>query len=112
MPCYTEDDVQYKVELDGLTNLNSYDEDKHQASMEDCRTYCRHLNSLILQWSVFTNIFPRRDTYEEAEYFTYNLSNSPYAPGYCWCKTDNNLDVTRRDAYGRVSGNVQCDESM
>ena len=48
-----------------------------------------------------------RDTYAEAEYFTYNQGNSK-----CYCKTDNNLDVTRRDATGRISGNVQCDGNM
>merc|ERR1719264_215526 len=52
-PCYTEDDVQYKVENEGLTNLNAADGDKEQDSMGDCRTYCR-------------------DTYAEAEYFTRN----------------------------------------
>ena len=50
-PCYTEDDVQYKVENEGLTNLNAADGDKEQDSMGDCRTYCRHLHSFTLQWS-------------------------------------------------------------
>ena len=42
-PCYTEDDIQYKIEnIDGLTNLNAADADKKKASMEECKTYCRH----------------------------------------------------------------------
>ena len=42
-PCYTEDDIQYKIEnIDGLTNLNAADADKKKASMEECMTYCRH----------------------------------------------------------------------
>ena len=54
--CYTEEGVQYKVELDGQTNLNADDGDKQQASMEECRTYCRHLNLLILDGSDCKNI--------------------------------------------------------
>ena len=49
-PCYTEDDIQYKIEnIDGLTNLNADDEDKQQSSMEDCRTYCRHIDTDTLK---------------------------------------------------------------
>ena len=45
-PCYTEDDIQYKIEnIHGLTNLNADDDWNaihNSSSVEDCRTYCRH----------------------------------------------------------------------
>ena len=42
-PCYTENDIQYKIENDGLENLNAANVDKQKDSMEECRTYCRQL---------------------------------------------------------------------
>ena len=44
--CYSEYDVRYHVESAGLTNLNAAETDKYQDSMDDCRTYCRHINIL------------------------------------------------------------------
>ena len=44
-----------------------------------------------------------RDTYEEAEFFTYNENNKD-----CFCKVCHDLNATRREATGRVSGNVNC----
>ena len=38
-PCYTEENVQYKMEEDGL-NLEITSTPN---SAEECRTYCRHL---------------------------------------------------------------------
>ena len=38
-PCYTEEDIQYKVENAGLDNVDI----SEQASVEECRTHCRHL---------------------------------------------------------------------
>ena len=60
--CYTEFDIQYKIEnINGLTNLNADVKDKQQASTEDCRTYCRHIEhgsqyrrDQIVQIFVFT----------------------------------------------------------
>ena len=41
--CYTED-TGYDLGKVGLTNLGTSD----QATMEECRAYCRHLNTLII----------------------------------------------------------------
>ena len=40
--CFLEYDVQYKVELADMKNLNADDADKKQSSMEECRTFCRY----------------------------------------------------------------------
>ena len=61
----------------------------------------------IREGSECSNVCLCRDTYAEAEYFTWNEGDRK-----CYCKPDNNLDVTRQDKSGRVSGNVQCDESV
>ena len=47
-----------------------------------------------------------RDTYDEAEYFTYNRKDNE-----CHCKPDMDLALTRLDKKNRVSGNVKCDDS-
>ena len=47
-----------------------------------------------------------RDTYDEAEYFTYNRKDNE-----CHCKPDMDLALTRKDKKNRVSGNVKCDDS-
>jgi len=87
-PCYTEEDIQYKIEnIEGLNNLNKADGNKKKDSMEECRTYCR-------------------DSYPEAAYFTYNRGNTK-----CYCKEDHDLEQTRQEKGGRVSGNVKCVES-
>ena len=44
-----------------------------------------------------------RDTYAEAEYFTWNSGTSN-----CMCKPDNNLDETRQVVSETISGNVNC----
>ena len=45
--CYTEVGVKYNLDTIGLANLNADEKEKNkvQDSMEECRTYCRHLNS-------------------------------------------------------------------
>ena len=43
--CFLEYDVQYKVELADMKNLNADDADKKQSSMEECRTFCRYINN-------------------------------------------------------------------
>ena len=111
--CYTEDDVRYHVETAGLTNLNAAETDKYQDSMEDCRTYCRHINTFTFTFAIregsdSLNICLCRETYEEAAYFTYNQNEQTNNYKKCMCKADHDLDVSREDASGRVSGNVQC----
>ena len=40
--CFLEYDLQYKVELANMRNLNADEGDKTQSSMEECRTFCRY----------------------------------------------------------------------
>ena len=48
--CFTEEDTQYKIEnIDGMTNLNADVKDKQKASVEECRTYCRHVDTHTLK---------------------------------------------------------------
>ena len=101
--CYTEDDVKYNI--DNLGNTEQLD------SMEDCRTYCRHINTFtfissltLKEGSDCSNICLSRDTYQEAEYFTYNQNNNN-----CNCKPDINLDDTRESINTQISGNVNCE---
>ena len=44
-----------------------------------------------------------RATFDEAKYFTYDTEKSK-----CRCKPEMNLDVTRKEKTGRISGNVDC----
>ena len=107
--CYIEDDVKYHVETAGLTNLNKEDGDKVKGSTEECRTYCRYLNKSTIHGSqlvwdqTFFKYLSCRNSYD-ATYFTYEVGHS----NNCYCKGDHNLGVTRQEASGRVSGNVDC----
>lgn len=49
-PCYTEEDVQYKVEKAGLDNVDT----SSQTSAEECRTHCRYVTIDI--FSKFINV--------------------------------------------------------
>ena len=42
--------------------------------------------------------------FDAAKYFTYDTKSSA-----CRCKGDMDLDVTRREKTGRISGNVDCE---
>ena len=53
------------------------------------------------------SIYLYRDNYVDAAYFTYNEGNTK-----CYCKQDHDLEETRQAKGGRVSGNVQCDDSV
>ena len=49
-------------------------------------------------------LYSFRDTYAEAKFFTYNENNQK-----CYCKECHDLNETRQDATGRISGNVNCE---
>ena len=109
-PCYTEEDIQYKIEnIEGLSNLNTADGNKKKDSMEECRTYCRQKILPFVYMISFKNICFSiyRDSYPEAAYFTYNQGNTK-----CYCKEDHDVEQTRQEKGGRVSGNVKCDDSV
>ena len=101
-PCYTEEDVQYKVENMGLDNVDI----SEQTSAEECRANCRYFQVTILYRSQFIE-FPFYRTFEAAKYFTYNTGNSK-----CRCKPDMDMGAVRQDKTGRISGNVECDIVM
>ena len=101
-PCYTEEDVQYKVENMGLDNVDI----SEQTSAEACRANCRYFQVTILYRSQLIE-FPFYRTFEAAKYFTYNTGNSK-----CRCKPDMDMGAVRQDKTGRISGNVECDIVM
>ena len=49
-----------------------------------------------------------RDTYEDAEFFTYNRRADD---NNCHCKPDMDVDAAWKQKRNRVSGNVKCDDS-
>ena len=100
-PCYTEEDVQYKVENMGLDNVDI----SEQTSAEECRANCRYFQVTILYRSQFIE-FPFYRTFEAAKYFTYNTGNSK-----CRCKPDMDMGAVRQDKTGRISGNVECEKA-
>ena len=64
-----------------------------------------YISSVTLkEGSDCSNICLSRDTYQEAEYFTYNQNNNN-----CNCKPDINLDDTRESINTQISGNVNCE---
>ena len=74
--------------------------------MQDLLQALLHLNYMghNIGGSDYSNICLYRDTYAEAAYFTYNQRNNK-----CYCKQDHNLDETRQEKTGRVSGNLNCE---
>ena len=56
-----------------------------------------------------SNICLFRDTFDDAEYFTYVMMGRD--ENKCHCKPDMDLEKTWKGKKNRVSGNVKCDES-
>ena len=76
-------------------------QDPLQASLRTLTLYHIGDNSAFVKLIKYFLFY--RDAHCGAKYFTYDTEKSK-----CRCKPDMNLDVTRREKSGRISGNVEC----
>ena len=107
--CYAEENMLYKVEDVGGSALGT----SSQATWEECRSHCRYHQTINLHHRMLKWFFSCRDTYEDAEFFTYNRRADD---NNCPCKPDMDVDAALFEAAwkekrNRVSGNVKCDGS-
>ena len=80
--CYTEENINYDQKQFGMETLNQGTDIK-TAIMEECRVYCR-------------------ETYREAEYFTWRKGNTN---NKCFCKSSKGAV---KESSNVISGNVEC----
>ena len=76
-------------------------QDPLQASLRTLTLYHIGDNSAFVKLIKYFLFY--RDAHCGAKYFTYDTEKSK-----CRCKPEMNLDVTRKEKTGRISGNVDC----